>query len=78
MRPCARVDEEDDDVGLGDRLARLLRHLVQDAVLRDRLEAAGVDDEERPVADAPAAVVAVARQPGKVGDERGAATWSAG
>ena len=47
VEPCARVDEEHDDVGLGDRLPRLLRHLVQDAVLRDRLEAAGVDDEER-------------------------------
>ena len=45
--PGSRVDEEDDDVGLGDRLARLFRHLVQDAVFGDRLEPAGVDGEER-------------------------------
>ena len=37
---------------------------------RDRLEAAGVDDEEFAVAGAPAAVVAVARQAREVGDER--------
>jgi hypothetical protein len=69
-KPCSRVDEKDDDVGLGDRLARLLRHLVQDAVLRDRLEPAGVHHQERPVADAAARVVAVAREPGVVGNER--------
>ena len=45
-----RVGEEDHRVGLGDGLARLLRHLVQDAVLGHRLEAAGVDDQERAVA----------------------------
>ena len=72
VTPCARVDQEDDDVGFGDRLPRLLRHLVQDAFRRHRLEPAGVDDEIRPVADARAAVVAVARQAGEVGDERGA------
>ena len=49
---AARVDQEHHDVGFGDRGPRLLRHLVQDAVLRDRLEAAGVDDQERALADA--------------------------
>ena len=44
----SRVDEKDDDVGLGDRLPRLFRHLEQDAFGRDGLEPAGVDDEIRP------------------------------
>ena len=42
----APVDEEHDDVGLGDRRFRLPRHLAQDAVLRHGLESAGVDDDE--------------------------------
>ena len=46
------VDQEHDASASAIACARLLRHLVQDAVLRHRLEAAGVDDEERPVADA--------------------------
>ncbi len=58
---------------LGDRLARLLRHLVQDAVLGDGLEPAGVDGQERALADAAAPVVAVARETREIGDERRAA-----
>ena len=46
-----RIDQKDDDVGFGDRLPRLLRHLEQDAVAGDGLEAPGVDDEERHLAD---------------------------
>ena len=37
---------------------------------RDRLEAAGVDDEELAVAGARAAVMAIARQAREIGDER--------
>jgi hypothetical protein len=70
----SRVDEKDDDVGLGDRLARLFRHLVQDPVFRDGLESAGVHGEERAVARAAAAVMAIARQTGEIGDERRAAS----
>ncbi len=70
VSPLPRVDQEDDDVRLGDRLQRLLRHFVQDPVLRDGLEAAGVDDDERCIADATAAVVPVARQPREIGDQR--------
>ena len=66
----APVDEEDDDVGFGDGLLRLPRHRVQDAGRGLGLEAAGVDDEIRLVAEARAAVVAVASQAGKVGDQR--------
>ena len=70
--PLPGIDEKDDDVGLGDRLPRLLGHLVQDAFLRDGFEAAGVDDEKGLLADAGAAVVPVARQAREIGDERGA------
>ena len=62
----------------GDRGLRLLRHLVQDPRRRDRLEAAGVDDDEFALAGARAAVVAVARQSRKVGDERVARLRRAG
>ena len=71
-QPLPGIDEKDDDVGLGDRLPRLPGHLVQDAVLRDGFEPARVDDEERLLTDAGAAVVPVARQAREIGDERGA------
>ncbi len=66
----AAVDQEHDDVGFGDRGACLLRHRVHDPRRRLGLEAAGVDDEIRPVAAEAASVVAVARQSRKVGDQR--------
>ena len=66
----ARIDEERDDVALGDRVLGLPRHLLEDPVLGDRLEAAGVDDEELAVAEARAADVAVARQAGQVVHQR--------
>ena len=47
-----------------------LRHLVQDAVLRHRLEAAGVDHEERASPTRAAPVMAIAREAREVGDER--------
>jgi hypothetical protein len=54
----APVGHEDDDVGFRDRLARLARHLLVDALGVDRLEAAGVDHDEGLLAHAPLAVVA--------------------
>jgi hypothetical protein len=56
--------------GLRDRRLRLLRHFVQDAARGNRLEPAGVDDQIFALAGARAAVVAIARQSGKIGDER--------
>ena len=66
----ARVGEEDDRVGLGDRRRRLLRHLAEQSVSRHRLEPAGIDDVVRPVPEPAVAVVPVAREAGGVGDER--------
>src|SRR5207244_4560255 len=57
-------------VGLGDRLARLARHLREDAVLRDRLEAAGVDDDEGLRPEPPLPVMAIAREPRQVRHQR--------
>ena len=45
-RPATHVDDEQHRIGLGHRLARLLGHLVHDAGVARRLEAAGVDDDE--------------------------------
>ena len=66
---AARVEHEDHHIGLGHRLARLLGHLAQHAVGGVGLEAAGVDDDELAPVDLGVAVVAVARQAGKVGDD---------
>ena len=67
------VDHEDHQVGLEHRLARLARHLGGDAALGNRLEAAGVDHDEAPLADPTLAVVAIAREAGQVVDQRVAA-----
>ena len=67
------VDDEEHRIGFGDRRAGLLRHFVQDPGLRHRLESARVDDDEPTLARAPATVVAIARESGKIGDERRAA-----
>ena len=64
------VEHEDDDVGLGHGLARLLGHLAVDAAAGVGLEAAGVDDDEFARPDVPGAVVAVTRQAGEVGHDR--------
>src|SRR5690606_19600067 len=53
----ASVHDEDDDVGLDDRLPRLARHQGGDALARDRLEASAVDDDEGGVADPAAGVL---------------------
>jgi len=67
--PAARIDDEHHHVGFGDGLAGLLGHLHVDAALGRRLEAAGVDDDELVLAVLRVAVVAVAREPGEVGDD---------
>ena len=64
------VDQQHDSIGFIDREQRLLRHRVQYSVMRDRLEAAGVDHDIRLVADAATSIVAVACQTGYVGNER--------
>ena len=68
----AGVHQEHHDVGLGDGLPGLARHLQQDAVLGDRLETARVDDDEGDIAHPALAVVAIAGQAGKIGHQRGA------
>ncbi|MNT19672.1 hypothetical protein D3C72_1549400 [compost metagenome] len=65
----AAVDDKDHHVGLDHRLLGLLGHLGDDAFLDHRLEAAGIDGDERTLADAAFAVVAVARQARQVGDK---------
>src|SRR5581483_8268013 len=76
--PGARVDDEDHGVGLGDRLLGLARHLGEDvALLRRRLEAAGVDGDEGAPAGAAFAVVPVARHARHVVDDRVAAPGEA-
>jgi hypothetical protein len=63
-REAARaVDDEEDHVGFRNRLACLARHLGEDAVLRDRLEAARVDDDERLRPEPPLPVMTVPREP---------------
>ncbi len=70
-QPLPGVDHEDHDIGLGDCLACLPGHFVKDAVLRHRFEPTRVDDQIGPVADPPPAIMSIAGQPGKIGDERG-------
>jgi hypothetical protein len=67
--PGAQIDDENDRIGFGHRLSRLLGHLLDDAGGAVRLESSGVDDDELATADAAVAVVAVACQPGEVGDD---------
>ena len=64
------IDQEQQHVGLGDRLFGLARHLVHDAVLGHGVEAGGIDDQIVAVADAADAVMAVASEAGLVGDQR--------
>jgi hypothetical protein len=68
--PVARVGEEDDRVGLGQRGRGLLRHLAEQSVLRHRLEPAGIDDMVGPRPEPAVAVVPVAREARDVRDER--------
>ncbi len=73
----ASVDDEDDRIGLGDRLLGLARHLHREAFLCAWLEAARVDGDETPVAGAPFAVMPVARHARQVVDDGVAAAGQA-
>ena len=68
--PLDRIDDEDDDVGLGDRQPGLLLDARLDRVVRVDLEAAGVDDDEPPAVPLGVAVEAVTGRPGAVLDDR--------
>ena len=68
--PGRRVDDEQDDVGLGDREPGLLLDARLDRVVRVELEPAGVDDDEPPAVPLGVAVQPVAGRPGAVLDDR--------
>ena len=64
------IDHEKNDIRFGDGLPRLLCHFAQDAVFSDRLKTAGINDEERAFTHPPLAVMAIAREPGEISDQR--------
>lgn len=66
----AAIDDEDHDIGFNHGLARLLGHLSHDAFLGNGFEAAGIDGDERTVADPAFAVVAIARQARNIRNQR--------
>ena len=70
MIPVDRVDDEDDDVRLGDRQPGLLLDARLDRIVRVELEPAGVDDHEPPAVPLGVAVQPVAGRPGAVLDDR--------
>ena len=72
-----RVENKNYNVALGDCLLGLRRHLSHDALGVDGLEAASVDHDVSTRPDTAFAIVAVARQPGKIGDQRRARTRQA-
>ena len=76
-RPGAAVDHEHDGVRLGHRLLGLARHLDEDALGVARLEAAGVDGDERTGAQAPFPVMPIARHARQVVHDRIAAPGQA-
>ena len=69
-QPAARIHHEEQRVGFGDGLLGLLRHLVDDAVLGDRVEAGGIDHQEFAFRHPPEAVATVAGEARKVGHQR--------
>jgi hypothetical protein len=73
----AAIDQEQHHVGLVHRLAALLGHLEQDAVLGDRLQPAGIHHQIRPVPYPAAPVMAVAGQPWQICNQRIAAAREA-
>src|SRR5690606_71405 len=66
----AAIDEEQQHIGLLDGTFGLLRHLVHDAALGDRVETGRVDDEVVMVTDPADAVMPVTRETGQVRDKR--------
>ena len=69
VMPADRVDDEHDDVGLGDGEPGLLLDRGLDRVVGVELEAAGVDDDEAPAVPLGVAVEAVAGRAGAVLDD---------
>ena len=69
-RAGRRVDDEQDDVGLGDGEPGLLLDARLDRVVGVELEAAGVDDDEAPAVPLGVAVQPVAGRPRAVLDDR--------
>ena len=68
--PGPRVEDEEDEVGLGDRAARLLGDLLRQRRRVGDVHAAGVDEQEAlagPLADD---LLAVARDAGRLVDDR--------
>jgi hypothetical protein len=62
------VDHENDGVGFGNRLLGLAGHFMQDAVLDQRLETAGIDNQIGLLAQLAVTVMAVAGQTRHVGN----------
>ena len=58
-QPLAAINEKDHDIGLGNGLLRLPRHLMHDAALRLRLEATGIDHQIGSSAAATATVMPI-------------------
>ena len=58
------VDDQDGDVGLGDRLARLLLDLAGEVIALVEVDAAGVDQRQRATVPLGLQLLAVARDTG--------------
>ena len=66
----AYIGHHDDHIGGVDRQLRLLAHLGQDHIVRERLNAAGVDQQRAAAAPLYVAVDAVTRYAGGIVDDR--------
>ena len=64
------VHQKHHQVRFVNRLARLFRHFMVNPILGHRLKTTGVNHQERPLAHTPLAVMAIARQPRVVSDDR--------
>ena len=70
VTPARAVDHEQDEVGVGDGLFRLLAHAVGDGAALRFLEAGGVDQAYVGSEKIGDALAAIARQAGQIGNER--------
>ena len=70
--PCPRVDDEEHEIGLGDRGARLLGDRACDRVLRGDVDAAGVDQQEALAVPLAHELLAVAGRAVRLVHDRGA------
>jgi len=70
-QPADRIDDEDDDVRLGDRQPRLDLDLGLDRVVRVNLQAAGVNQDEPPAVPLGVSVQAVPGRPRPILNDRG-------